>query len=52
MPDIIPELVIKNGNWIFVNFSFPTQGWNLLGALKALREGERQGRSSKKEGKP
>ena len=26
MPDIGPELVIKNGNWLFVNFSFPSQG--------------------------
>jgi len=52
MPDIIPELVIKNGNWLFVNFSFPNQGWNLLGALKALREGEKQGRSSTKKGTP
>ena len=55
-PDVTPELVMKNGKWLFVNFYFPSpldpKGWNLLSALKALREGERQGRSSKKEGKP
>jgi hypothetical protein len=55
-PDVTPELVIKNGKWLFVNFYFPSpsdpQGWNLLDALKALREGEEQGRSSKKDGKP
>jgi hypothetical protein len=45
-PDIIPELTIKNGRWLFVNFYFPSpsnrKGWDLLGALKALREGEKQ----------
>jgi hypothetical protein len=55
-PDVTPELVIKNGKWTFVNFYFPSpsdpKGWNLLSALKALREGEKQGRSYKKEGKP
>lgn len=47
-PDVTPELVIKNGTWLFVNFYFPSpsdpKGWNLLNALKALREGEKQER--------
>jgi hypothetical protein len=46
MPDVIPELVIKNGRWRFTNFYFPSpsnpKGWDLLGALKALREGRKQ----------
>jgi hypothetical protein len=45
-PDVTPELVIKNGTWRFVNFYFPSpsdpKGWDLLGALKALRKGERR----------
>jgi hypothetical protein len=45
-PDVTSELVIKNGKWLFVNFFFPSpsdpKAWNLLGALKALREGEKQ----------
>lgn len=54
-PDVIPELAIKNGKWLFVNFRFPSpsdpKGWDLLGALKALRKGEKQDRSGKG-GKP
>lgn len=45
-PDVTPELAIKNGKWLFVNFYFPSpsdpEGWNLLSALKALREGQRR----------
>jgi hypothetical protein len=55
-PDVTPELVLKNGKWLFVNFYFPIpldpKCWNLLNALKALREGEKQDRSSKKVGRP
>jgi hypothetical protein len=44
-PDVTPELAIKNGRWLFVNFYFPSptdpKGWNLLSALKALRQGEK-----------
>jgi hypothetical protein len=50
-PDIISELVIKNGNWRFVNFYFPSpsnpKGWDLLSVLKALREGQKQHGSGK-----
>ena len=42
--DIIPELEVRNGNWRFVNFYFPSaanpKGWDLLSELRALREGE------------
>ncbi len=45
-PDVTPELTIKNGKWRFVNFYFPSpsspKGWDLLGALKELREGRKQ----------
>jgi hypothetical protein len=41
-PDVTPELVRKDGRWLFVNFYFPSptapKGWNLLSVLKALRE--------------
>lgn len=54
-PDVTPELAIKNDKWLFVNFFFPSptdsKAWNLLGALKALREGEKQHRP-RKCGKP
>lgn len=43
-PDVIPELALRNGRWRSVNFYFPSpsnpKGWDLLGALKALRESE------------
>jgi len=43
-PDVTAEVQIKNGTWRFVNFYFPSEsdpnGWDLLGALKALRKGE------------
>jgi hypothetical protein len=43
-PDVTAEVQIKNGAWRFVNFYFPSEsdpkGWDLLGALKALRKGE------------
>jgi hypothetical protein len=49
--DITPELVIKSDKWLFVNFYFPDmsspKGWNLLSALKALRNGRKQNRSPK-----
>ena len=45
-PDVIPELAIRNHKWHFVNFYFPTpsnpKGWDLLSALRALREEEKQ----------
>jgi hypothetical protein len=45
-PDVIPELAIRNHKWRFVNFYFPTpsnpRGWDLLSALRALREGEKK----------
>jgi hypothetical protein len=41
-PYVTPELKLKAGRWVFVNFYFPSpsapKGWNLLGALKAGRE--------------
>jgi hypothetical protein len=41
-PDVTPELVLKNGRWLFVNFYFPSpsdpKAWNLLSALEADRE--------------
>ncbi|MFZ0306401.1 MAG: hypothetical protein WAL75_27190 [Terracidiphilus sp.] len=46
-PDVIPELAIRNGRWLFVNFYFPSpsnpKGWDLLGALKGMREDEKNG---------
>lgn len=51
IPDVIPELVVKNGSWLFVNFYFPSPsnpgGWDLLGALKALRDGEKKAEPKK-----
>jgi hypothetical protein len=50
-PDTIPELELRNSEWHFVNFYFPSasnpKGWDLLSALRALREGEKQYRSGK-----
>jgi hypothetical protein len=50
-PDVTPELVIKHGRWLFANFYFPSpsdpKGWDLLGALKALRKGQNQYGSGK-----
>jgi hypothetical protein len=41
-PDVTPELELKNGRWVFMNFYFPSptapEARNLLDALKALRE--------------
>ena len=41
-PDVTPELVLKGGRWLFVNFYFPSpsdpKAWNLLDALDADRE--------------
>jgi len=46
-PDVVPELALRNGEWIFVNFHYPNkkapQG-NLLAMLKYLREERRKGR--------
>ena len=51
-PDVIPELTIKNGTWLFVDFCFPSpsepKGSSLLAMLKELRAGEkRQGSGSR-----
>jgi hypothetical protein len=35
-PDVIPELILSDGKWIFVNFHYRHS--NLLGVLKNLRE--------------
>jgi hypothetical protein len=41
-----PELVLKNGRRMFVNFYFPSpsdpKAWNLLGALEADREAAKE----------
>jgi hypothetical protein len=41
-PDVIPELVLRNGRWIFVNFHYPESkipiNENLLGVLKELKK--------------
>jgi hypothetical protein len=46
MPDVTPELAIKNGSWFFVNFYFasPTnsRARDLLSQLKALREEQKK----------
>ncbi len=39
-PDVLVELTLSNGHWIFINFHTPEKG-DLLSALKLLRE-ERQ----------
>ena len=40
-PDVTPELMLKGGRWIFVNFYYPdmssSRSANLLDALKAVR---------------
>jgi len=45
-PDVTPELLLKYGRWIFVNFYFPSpsdpKAWNLLGALEADREAAKE----------
>ena len=50
-PDVIPEMAMRNQRWRFVNFYFPTpsnpSGGDLLSALKALREGEKQSGAGK-----
>lgn len=42
MPDVTPELVSKNGRWLFVNFHYPNsktpEGENLVSILMSLRE--------------
>ena len=41
-----PELVLKNGRRMFVNFYFPSpsdpKAWSLLGALEADREAAKE----------
>ena len=41
-PDVVPELIFKDGQWIFVNFHYPSEkqqeNSNLLAVLKTLRE--------------
>jgi hypothetical protein len=41
-PDVTPQLVLKNEQWVFVNFYFPIpftrNSWNVLNALKKARE--------------
>jgi hypothetical protein len=48
-PDVTPELALKNGSWLFVNFYFasPTdpRASDLLSTLKALREDEKKQKS-------
>lgn len=54
VPDVIPELVLSRGHWMFVNFHYPAQGADgvrsdLLGVLKLLRED--RGKSARPHGK-
>lgn len=41
-PDVVPEVALKNGKWVFVNFHYGKtsipENENLLSVLKALRE--------------
>ncbi|HWX55478.1 MAG TPA: hypothetical protein VN176_12875 [Verrucomicrobiae bacterium] len=39
-PDVVPELVLMKGRWVFVNFHYPRNGknGNLLRDLKSLRK--------------
>jgi hypothetical protein len=50
-PDVIPELTIRDRRWRFVNFYYPSpsnpKGSDLLGGLKALREGGKQPEAGK-----
>jgi len=46
-PDVIPELILSRGHWVFVNFHYPAQEAggarsNLLGVLKELRDARRK----------
>jgi hypothetical protein len=44
-PDVVPELILKDGRWLFINFHYPNPSRpefeNLLSLLKSLR-GNRQ----------
>lgn len=51
-PDVTPELILKNGRWIFVNFHYqdpsrPGWSWDLLRELKDLRRYREQGSGGK-----
>lgn len=41
-PDVVPELVLKNGQWVFVNFHYPDSkipiNENLVSVLKELKK--------------
>jgi hypothetical protein len=45
-PAVIPELLFKEGRWLFVNFHYGPSEWskdeNLVSTLKALRDGRKQ----------
>jgi hypothetical protein len=45
-PDVTPEIMLKNGRWMFVNSYFPSpsdpKSLNLLGALEADREAAKE----------
>jgi hypothetical protein len=52
LPDVTPELIVRNGRWIFVNFHYqdpsrPGWSWDLLRELKDLRRSREQGSGSK-----
>jgi hypothetical protein len=42
MPDVTPELELKNDQWRFVNFYFPSpsdpKSWNVLDELRSIRK--------------
>jgi len=40
-PNVVPELMLKDVHWVFVNFHYPEFG-DLLSILKNLREGRRK----------
>ena len=51
-PDVTPELILKDGRWIFVNFHYqdpsrPGWSWDLLRELKDLRRYREQSNGGK-----
>ncbi|MGH9864892.1 MAG: hypothetical protein ACRD4H_05690 [Candidatus Acidiferrales bacterium] len=41
-PDVVPDLVLKNGRWLFINFYYPNLQRDLVSILKALAEDRRR----------
>ena len=43
-PDVVAELVLRSGTWMFVNFHYPPDSGDLLTVLRLLREDRQKGK--------